>query len=253
MCDEFSCKVTYNPINEQYFITGNIKKFESVLNDLLESIKDKYPYFYSSLKESMDRFDRCPAFRFRFIRSIVETIISMEEPAKGGKKIFISHSSKDKDIVDKFIEQILRLGCGLDIKDIVCTSIESTGIRTGQDIRIYLQEHIKACDFVFFMVSKNYMESSICLNEMGASWVLGKKVKPLLFPNVDYKDMGWLYEISKAGKLEETVTLDSLHDELLDEYALLRHNSADWTKQKDNFLKALQWNHQPRVDLSSRA
>lgn len=167
------------------------------------------------------------------------SLLKSEYSANHLKKIFISHSSEDKDVMDKFVEQILRLGCGLDIKDIVCTSIESTGIRTGQDIRDYLQKQIIGADYVFFMVSENYVNSSICLNEMGASWVLNKKVKPFLFPNLDYKKIGWLYEISKAGKINDAATLDSLHDELIEEYGLIRHNSADWTKQKNNFTMSI--------------
>ena len=33
-------------------------------------------------------------------------------------KIFISHAHKDKDIIEKFTEKILRLGCAIDSQDI---------------------------------------------------------------------------------------------------------------------------------------
>lgn len=155
-------------------------------------------------------------------------------------KIFISHSSKDKTIVESFITTILRLGCGLQPNDILCTSIESTGIKTGKDIRTYLQLQLQSCDYVFFMISNNYLGSSICLNEMGGAWVLEKDIKPFLFPNSDFSEMGWLYEISKGAKLNNEEALDELRDELLEKYKLLkRPKTSDWTTQKRTFISSI--------------
>lgn len=115
--------------------------------------------------------------------------------------MFISHSSNDKDVVESFITTILRLGCGLRLDDILCTSIESTGIKTGKDIRDYLQKQLLSCDYVFFMISDNYINSSICLNEMGGAWVLNKDVKTFLFPKSSFKDMADYMKLVKGLNL----------------------------------------------------
>ncbi len=155
-------------------------------------------------------------------------------------KIFISHSSKDKPIVESFITYVLRLGCGLQPHDILCTSIESTGIKTGEDIRAYLRKHLQTCDYVFFMISDDYIRSSICLNEMGGAWVLEKSIKPFLFPTSTFSVMGWLYEISKGAKLDNEEALDDLRDELLEKYQLIEHpKTCDWTTQKKMFISSL--------------
>lgn len=155
-------------------------------------------------------------------------------------KVFISHSSKDKNIVESFMIHVLRLGCGMQSQDILCTSIESTGIRTGEDIRIYLRKQLQSCDYVFFMISDDYIKSSICLNEMGGAWVLEKNIKPLLLPQNDFSDMGWLYEISKGAKLDNEESLDELRDEFLEKYKLIESpKTSDWTFQKRAFLSAL--------------
>lgn len=155
-------------------------------------------------------------------------------------KIFISHSSNDKPIVESFITYVLRLGCGLQPQDILCTSIESTGIKTGKDIRIYLRKQLQTCDYVFFMISDDYIKSSICLNEMGGAWVLEKSTKPFLFPTSTFSDMGWLYEISKGAKLDNEEALDELRDELIGKYQLIEHpRTSDWTTQKKLFLSSL--------------
>ncbi|CDN32623.1 conserved domain protein [Mucinivorans hirudinis] len=155
-------------------------------------------------------------------------------------KIFISHSSDDEKIVKSFVTQILRLGCGLQPKDIICTSLESMGVKTGEDIRNCLKNNLKDCEYVFFMISDNYQKSGICLNEMGAAWVLDKKVKPFLFPNLNFTDLGWLYEISKGSTLDNESALDHLRDELLEAYALIKKpQTADWNIQKNEFLTQL--------------
>lgn len=155
-------------------------------------------------------------------------------------KIFISHSSIDKPIVESFITYVLRLGCGLQPQDILCTSIESTGIKTGKDIRTYLRKQLQSCDYVFFMISDDYIKSSICLNEMGGAWVLEKSIKPFLLPKSTFSDMGWLYEISKGAKLDNEEALDELRDELIGNYQLIEHPKAsDWTTQKKLFLSSL--------------
>lgn len=79
------------------------------------------------------------------------------------KKIFISHSSKDKQIVDIFVDKLLHLGLQIDPNDVAYTSREETGVGTGEDIRKFIKENISTCDFVFFMISENYKKSEICI------------------------------------------------------------------------------------------
>ena len=90
------------------------------------------------------------------------------------KKIFISHSSKDKQIVDIFVDKLLHLGLQIDPNDVAYTSREETGVGTGEDIRKFIKENISTCDFVFFMISENYKKSEICLNEMAAARVFAE-------------------------------------------------------------------------------
>ncbi len=101
------------------------------------------------------------------------------------KKIFISHSSKDKQIVDIFVDKLLHLGLQIDPNDVAYTSREETGVGTGEDIRKFIKENISTCDFVFFMISENYKKSEICLNEMGAAWATDRTV--ILFDDITEK------------------------------------------------------------------
>ena len=151
------------------------------------------------------------------------------------KKIFISHSSSDKEIVDVFIDKILILGLNLEVQDIACTSREDTGVVTGEDIREFIKENISNCDFVFFMVSENYKNSPICLNEMGAAWATNRNVKPLVFPNISFDSIGWLYNVRKGMMLNDSSALDSLYEDI-SEISNNKSRISTWNKQKNEFL-----------------
>lgn len=236
-------------------ICNYIAKLNKDIVDLLHFTKSDFPIESDNLMTylpGLSGVTRINAYDFGGIIAIIN-IISAKINAEENKtsnaliasndspvKIFISHSSKDKSVVESFINLILRLGCGLQPTDVLCSSIEATGIKTGKDIRDYLQKQLLFCDYAFFMISDNYLNSSICLNEMGGAWVLDKDVKPFLFPESDFADMGWLYEISKGAKLDNDEALDELRDELLDKYKLIdRPKTSDWTAQKKSFFKSL--------------
>lgn len=59
------------------------------------------------------------------------------------KKIFISHSSKDKQIVDIFVDKLLHLGLQIDPNDVAYTSREETGVGTGEDIRKFILRQLR--------------------------------------------------------------------------------------------------------------
>ena len=88
-------------------------------------------------------------------------------------KIFISHSSEDKQLIDEFVDKILRLSCGFNTSDIIYTSRQSTGVSLGDGIPQFIKENIKTSSLVFFMISPNYRQSEVCLNEMGAALAFG--------------------------------------------------------------------------------
>ena len=154
-------------------------------------------------------------------------------------KIFISHSTKDKVIVDLFKNLILNAGFGVLDNDIAYTSAPETGVPTGGNIPQYIKENIADSDFVFFMISDNYRKSEVCLNEMGAALALDKNVKPLLLHNVSFESVGWLYGMNLYAKIDDAGRLDELRDEFLDKYDS-RTKTAVWNRQKTEFLDKLE-------------
>ena len=115
-------------------------------------------------------------------------------------KIFISHSSKDINIIGAFVEKILVLGLEIPSNRIFCSSMEGHGIKSGQYIPARIKEEIKKSSLVLLFISKNYKNSEVCLNEVGASWITleEEKVIPILLPDVNFNEIGFL-NLNKLG------------------------------------------------------
>jgi hypothetical protein len=115
-------------------------------------------------------------------------------------KIFISHSSKDIDYVKSFVEKILILGLDIPADRIFCSSMEGQGVKSGQYIPDRLKEEICKSSLALLFISKNYKASEVCLNEVGAAWVVLTKetVIPMLLPNIDFSEIGFL-DINRLG------------------------------------------------------
>ncbi len=147
-------------------------------------------------------------------------------------KIFISHSSLDKRIITEFVDKILFSSCGLLANNIVYTSLESTGVNAGKDIKEYIKQTIKESSYVIFMISDNFKNSEICLNEMGAAWALDKEVIPILLPHVSFQQVGWLNFYDRAIKIDD----DKALDEIYNKFNRSNLNISDWNRNKRNFL-----------------
>lgn len=103
-------------------------------------------------------------------------------------KIFISHSSRDVDLVTAFVEMLEGIGIGHG--KVFCSSVPGYGIPLGEDIYDYLREElIGKRVYVIFFLSDAYYESAACLNEMGAAWILRHDHLTILQPGFTFKEI----------------------------------------------------------------
>ena len=227
-----------NILFTDYTVKGNVDEYREAIRDLQLAIAAKYSAISNELKLHNEEYGKSDKIvHYTAMKTIVDCILSLEK-RKNAKRIFISHSSKDKDIMEKFTDYILQLGIGLNHEDIFCTSIEEMGIKNGEDIRQHIKNNVQGADFSFLMISKNYKESEICLNEMGAVWAADNRVRYYLLPNADFKEIGWLCDTNKAEKLYDSVVLDALEEELTVFYGL-PHKGGIWSRQRQNFVDCL--------------
>lgn len=115
-------------------------------------------------------------------------------------KIFISHSSKDLNIVKLFVESILKLGLEIPSSRIFCSSMEGHGVKSGEYIPDRLKVEVNKSSIAILFISENYKNSEVCLNELGAAWVSLDKTQiiPFLLPNVSFDKLGFL-DVSRLG------------------------------------------------------
>lgn len=217
------------------------------VNRLVPLLGNDQPYIAECLKQSLANISfngLINAYSFGDIRTALKILDSIylrsninKYPIKQGKKIFISHSSKDKDIVEKFVDHILLLGIGLSAEDIFCTSIEDLAIKNGKDIRKHIHTNIQSADFSILLISNNYKNSEICLNEMGAVWAYNNNVRYYLLPDSNFDTIGWLCNPNQTEKLFNSIALDALKMELSEFYSL-EDKGTTWSRQRETFLKA---------------
>lgn len=165
-------------------------------------------------------------------------------PEKKTPKIFISHSSCDKNYVSKLVE--LLDGIGLDQTQVFCSSLPGYDIPIGSNIFDYLRNQFLSYDLhVFFIHSKNYYQSSVSLNEMGAAWVLMTEYSSLLLPGFKFEEMtGVVNNQTIAIKLDNDVVevkdkLNQMYAKLIEEFGLTRKADIIWEQKRDRFIREI--------------
>src|SRR5690606_103663 len=102
-----------------------------------------------------------------------------------GKKIFISHSSKDVEMA-KEITNLLE-AIGIPSSQIFNSSMPGYGVKPGEDWVQTLKSTISSEGVVISLISSNYYKSEVSLCEMGATWILSKTHFPIIVPPMTFR------------------------------------------------------------------
>lgn len=139
-------------------------------------------------------------------------IMSVSKP----KKIFISHSTKDKAYAKALVE--LFEDIGIQENQMFCSSLREYGVKIGEDIYGRLKSEFNIYDlWVFFILSHNYYNSPASLNEMGAAWVLQKDYLSVLLPGFSFKDIKGAINPNKIGIQLKSPEIDAMLNDLKDQ------------------------------------
>lgn len=172
--------------------------------------------------------------------SYEKTLMSVKEP-----KIFISHSSKDKNYVELFVKLLREMG--LSAENIFCSSLPSYDIpMDGTTILDCIRDQFSNYNLhVIFVHSKNYYQSPVSLNEMGAAWILNCNHSSILLPGFPFEDMkGVIRNDEIALKLDSNETevkdkLNQLYKKIANEFHLEQEQSVLWEQNRDGFIKSV--------------
>lgn len=173
-------------------------------------------------------------------------------------KIFISHSSLDKDYVSDIVELLEDLG--IRGNQLFCSSIPGYGIPLDEDIYDYLKQQFQEYDLhIIFVLSDNYYKSPACLNEMGATWVLQKRYTTILLPGFDFKEVKGAINPTKIAikldgdSLDVKEKLGQLKDSIVQEFSLTSISDIRWEKKRDEFISKINNNECINHNISDEA
>lgn len=95
-------------------------------------------------------------------------------------KVFISHKKEDKAYADALVN-LIEFIVGADGDKIFCSSVQGYGIKQSRDIKDNLKAQFDNYEiFMIIVHSPRYYQSAVCLNEMGAAWVMGTQFSSFL-------------------------------------------------------------------------
>jgi hypothetical protein len=140
-------------------------------------------------------------------------------------KIFISHSSKNKNYGNALVN--LLTGIGISGDKIIFTSNDAYGIPIGENIFDWLKNRITEKPYVLYLLSPEYYKSVACLNEMGAAWVIENKHTMIFTPNFEldsYEFQNGAIDPREIGfYINNTDKLISFIDSLRTDYNVIKN------------------------------
>lgn len=114
-------------------------------------------------------------------------------------KVFISHSHKDQIIAKALVDLLEQ--AGLHRNNIIASSSPKAQFHTGSSLYRELRAALSDNNtLVIFLLSDNFYSSTVCLNEMGAAWVMGLKFQFMILPGFSFEKVtGVIMENDPVG------------------------------------------------------
>jgi len=153
------------------------------------------------------------------------------------KKIFISHSSKDMEIVEKLIDTLEAVGVRSEL--IFCSSFEGYGVPLGDNFLETIKKELNSNILVLFVLSENFYSSVISLCEMGATWVKTNEHVPILIPPFEYKDIKGVFPTTHGMIINEKAKLNSLKEKVETFMELPITNFNAWERKRNKILNEI--------------
>lgn len=161
-----------------------------------------YDNFINASKKAVGNGKRYYNTMIGVLKAVMESEEALSLNIEGkekNKKIFVSHSSKNRNITDKFVELLKVIG--VRNEQIYYSSYEETGVNFLQDCFERINQEFNNNELlVLFMISREFYNSKICLAETGATWVsTANSYIPVIIPPYDYSNIGGVINATQAA------------------------------------------------------
>ncbi len=186
---------------------------------------------HRALRRGMISFETSTIAANRYSRPTTSVVKQM-------LKIFVSHAVVDAELAGNLAD-FLQLGAGVSHSEIFLSSRKGN-IPNGQYFVAHILKELNAADLVIAMVSKSYLESHFCLEELGAA--LSRKTEnkatfySLLVPPVTFSDLDGVLYGMQAGSILDRAVLNELR-EVITSAGSKAPSLADWDQKRDSFLR----------------
>ncbi len=129
-------------------------------------------------------------------------------------------------------------GIGVPEGEIFCSSLPGYGIPAGENFVGYMRDQMVAPNVVVLVLTQNYFQSHFCLSELGAAWVKGHKIFPILVPPLSYSDVKDVLLGTQVIRVDDDVAYNQLR-EALEEHELANKSDTKWDTKRKLFLQKL--------------
>ena len=167
---------------------------------------------------------------------MVGEAIRMKQP-----KIFISHSSQDKEQAKKLVTLFEQMGLNED--QIFCSSVPGYDIGIDGDIFEGIKQQFSESELhLVYLLSGHYYDSAVSLNEMGAAWIVQAKYTLILLPGFNFEQIKGVVNKNQIGiKLDNSRDevkdkLNQLYDNIVEEFKLQKKKQIIWEEKRDSFI-----------------
>ena len=232
-------------INEFTINENVIKVFKDNCNKIISSCKKNFPEECGQiclLIKMLDAKIISAQQVFQITGRILIYMADEWDKRVKPKKIFISHSTDDREIIDKFVALLEKIG--VQSGQLFCSSIQGYSIPQGSgDLYDFIRNEMSNDNlFAIMMLSQNYYNSPVCLNEMGAAWVKQSEYQSILLPNFNYPDIRGAINprdisFQLNDELNRKAALNELKDRIIAHLGLNNINHNVWERIRDTFLR----------------
>lgn len=214
---KFCYRPLYTVLGEDYSKL-HTEHFRNHLKKSISSIKLYIEEFKEDLEDEQ-------SLEFTTIQKVGKSRIS---------KVFISHSTEDRAIVEEIIELLEVIG--LKKEQIFCTSFEGYGIELGENFLKRIKEELDNEVLVLFVLSDNFYNSPVSLCEMGATWIKTNQHIPILIPPFDFKNIKGVIPLTQGFSINEKPKLNSFKKKIEIEFSLMPNDFSTWERKRDRML-----------------
>lgn len=154
------------------------------------------------------------------------------------KLVFVSHATADRDLVEQFVDIILK-SCGLTEDDIFVSSIPGMDIPAGSDLLAAVRAEVSDTTLVIAVITPTYPTRPVCVAELGAAWGVSGKLLPVLAPSIKRDQLEGVLAGMKVDYLNEEKALDEIAGRIEVETGRRPSSQPSWTRAKQRWLRTV--------------